>query len=68
PIETLNNPWTYKRHTELFFDLLLSKELDVSKLITHKVPYSDAPKIYEELLKDRTKAIGVVLEWDKLNT
>jgi 2-desacetyl-2-hydroxyethyl bacteriochlorophyllide A dehydrogenase len=64
PVETLNNPWTYKRHAELFFDLLLSKELDVSKLITHRVSYKDAPKVYDELLEDRTKAIGVVLDWD----
>jgi|YelNatPaOPRAMG01_1025707.scaffolds.fasta_scaffold02258_15 2-desacetyl-2-hydroxyethyl bacteriochlorophyllide A dehydrogenase len=64
PVETLNNPWTYKRHAELFFDLLLSKELDVSKLITHRVSYKDAPEVYKELLEDRTKAIGVVLDWE----
>lgn len=64
PVETLNNPWTNKRHAELFFDLLLSKELDISKLITHKTSYKDAPKIYKELLEDRTKSVGVVIDWE----
>ncbi|MGQ9479399.1 MAG: zinc-dependent alcohol dehydrogenase [Thermoproteota archaeon] len=64
PVETLNNPWSMRRHTELFFDLLLSKELDVSKLITHKVSYKDAPKIYEQLLQDRTRALGVIFVWE----
>jgi 2-desacetyl-2-hydroxyethyl bacteriochlorophyllide A dehydrogenase len=64
PVETLNNPWTYKRHAELFFDLVLSKELEVSKLVTHRVPYEGAPKVYEQLLEDRTKAIGVIIDWE----
>lgn len=64
PVETLNNPWSRRRHTELFFDILLSKELDISKLITHKVSYKDAPKIYEQLLEDRTRALGVIFVWE----
>lgn len=64
PVETLNNPWSRRRHVELFFDMLQNKELDVSKLITHKVLYKDAPEIYGQLLKDRTKALGVILVWE----
>lgn len=64
PVETLNNPWSRRRHVELFFDMLQNKELDVSKLITHKAPYNDAPEIYGQLLKDRTKALGVILVWE----
>ncbi|MBO3832364.1 MAG: zinc-binding dehydrogenase [Candidatus Brockarchaeota archaeon] len=64
PVETLNNPWSRRRHVELFFDMLQNKELDVSRLITHKVPYKDAPEIYGQLLKDRTKALGVILVWE----
>lgn len=64
PVETLNNPWSRRRHVELFFDMLQNGELDVSKLITHKVPYKDAPEIYGQLLKDRTKALGVILVWE----
>ncbi len=64
PIETLNNPWSRERHVELFFDMLQTRELDVSKLITHKVSYKDAPEIYGQLLKDRTRALGVILVWE----
>ncbi len=64
PVETLNNPWSRKRHAELFFDILFNKELNVSKLITHKVSYKDAPKIYEQLLQDRTRALGVIFIWE----
>jgi len=64
PVETLNNPWSRRRHVELFFDMLQNRELDVSRLITHKVSYNDAPKIYGQLLVDRTKALGVILIWD----
>lgn len=64
PVETLNNPWSRRRHTELFFDMLLSKKLDVSKIITHRIAYTDAPKVYEQLLEDRSKALGVIFIWE----
>lgn len=64
PDETLNNPWSRRRHVELFYDMLQNRELDVSKLITHKVSYKDAPEIYGQLLKDRTRALGVILVWE----
>lgn len=64
PVETLNNPWSYKRHSELFFDLVINKELDISKLITHVVSYKEAPKIYQQLLEERTRFMGVILNWE----
>lgn len=64
PVETLNNPWSRRRHVELFFDMLRSRELDVSRLVTHRVPYANTPEIYKQLLKDRTRALGVVILWD----
>lgn len=62
---TLDNPWTQKRHFELFIDLLSNGELDIGNLITHKVFYEDAPQIYQLLLEDRTKALGVIIEWQR---
>ncbi|MCX8183906.1 MAG: zinc-binding dehydrogenase [Crenarchaeota archaeon] len=64
PVETLNNPWSRRRHVEFFFDLLQNRELEVSRLITHRVSYMNAQKLYEQLLKDRTIALGVILLWD----
>jgi len=63
PVETLDNPWTMKRNSELFFDLIVSGEIDVKRLITHRESYKKAPELYKMLLKDRTQAMGVILDW-----
>lgn len=60
---TLDNPWTQKRHFELFIDLLAGGELDIAHLITHRVHYTEAPGVYYSLLDDRTKAMGVIISW-----
>jgi len=60
----LDLPWTMGRHAELFFDLVAEKELQVSPLISHRAPYSEAEGLYAMLLEDRSQAMGVVLEWD----
>ena len=64
PVETHNNPWTGRRHGELFLDLLAAGRLSVSELISHRVPHARAPEAYELLASRREEAMGVVLEWD----
>ena len=61
--ETPYNMWTPARNTELFFDLVAAGELRVSKLITHRYNWSDAPEAYLMLLADRTQAEAVILDW-----
>jgi len=61
--ETPDNPWTRKRHGELFFDLLSYGDIDVARLMTHRVPFTQGPEIYLSLLKDRSRAMGVILQW-----
>lgn len=61
---TLDNPWTQKRHFELFMDFLASGELDIGSLITQRVPYRDAPTVYLSLLEDRSKELGVIIQWE----
>jgi 2-desacetyl-2-hydroxyethyl bacteriochlorophyllide A dehydrogenase len=63
--ETPHHPWTQQRHAELFFDLVADGELELAPLISHRLPFGEAPRIYAELLADRTQAMGVVLEWDR---
>jgi 2-desacetyl-2-hydroxyethyl bacteriochlorophyllide A dehydrogenase len=63
PVETPDNPWTMKRNSELYFDLVVSGEINVKKLITHQESYLKAPELYGMLLKDRTQAMGVILDW-----
>ncbi|MEM3956689.1 MAG: zinc-binding dehydrogenase [Thermoproteota archaeon] len=64
PVETLNNPWSRRRHVELFFDMLQTRQLDVSRLITHRVFYENAPEMYAQLLNDRTVALGTIILWE----
>ena len=59
----LDLPWTHSRHTELFYDLIADKEIDLQPLISHRAPYTDAPTFYHQLLEDRSGLMGVVLEW-----
>lgn len=63
PVETFDNPWTAKRNCELFFDLIVTGEINVKGLITHRDSYEKAPELYAMLLKDRTQAMGVILDW-----
>jgi len=61
--ESPENPWTKLRDDEFFFDLVADGEVDVKGLVSHLEPYTKAPELYRMLLKDRTKAMGVVLDW-----
>ncbi len=59
-----NNPWTIERHVELFFDLLKHNELDMERLISRRVDYTGAPEVYQDLLHDRSKDMGIIFNWD----
>jgi 2-desacetyl-2-hydroxyethyl bacteriochlorophyllide A dehydrogenase len=61
--ETFHAPWTRERNVELFFDLLQARHLDVGSLITHRYPATEAAGAYGMLLEDRTRAVGVLLDW-----
>jgi len=61
---TPDNPWDRLRNAEYFFDLLAEGQLDVGGLITHRIPYHEAPRTYEMLLEDRSHSLGVIFEWE----
>lgn len=61
---TLENPWTMERHSELFFDLVADGELDVKRMISHRVNWRQAPEIYGRLLEDRSQYMGIVFDWE----
>lgn len=63
-VETPGNPWTWQRHAALFFDLLVTGEVDVAPLVTHREPYAQAPALYDMLLSRQGLAMGVLLTWD----
>ncbi len=54
--------WTETRNIEAFLDLLASKKLDVSPLITHRIPIAEGEKAYAVITGDEPY-LGVVLTY-----
>ena len=43
---------------------LNNNNFNVEPLITHRVPWRDAPEAYERLVRDKTEeSLGIVLDW-----
>ncbi len=61
---TLDNPWTQERHVEFYFDLVWNKQIDISKMISKVVSFTEAPEIYSSLSRDRSKYMGIIFNWD----
>ena len=64
-VATYENPWTAARHSELFFDLVADGELNVDRMITHRVSYREAPEMYYKLLEDRSAYMGIIIDWEE---
>ncbi len=54
--------WTETRNMEAFLDLLASGKLDVSPLITHRIPIEEGQKAYE-LITGKEPYLGVLLTY-----
>jgi len=61
--ETPYNMWTRRRNTELFFNLVADGHVSVKHLISHRYKLEEAPEAYRMLLRDRTEAMGVVVDF-----
>jgi threonine dehydrogenase-like Zn-dependent dehydrogenase len=61
--ETPHTPWTRFRNEELFLELVAAGLMNVKDLITHRYAGTQAPEAYRVLLEDRTRALGVILDW-----
>jgi threonine dehydrogenase-like Zn-dependent dehydrogenase len=59
-----DQPWSRPRHSELFFDLLRTRELDVSSLISDVVSYREAPGVMLRLLDDRSGIMAMIFDWN----
>ncbi|MAZ21149.1 bi-domain-containing oxidoreductase [Roseovarius sp.] len=55
--------WTEQRNFEAVLDMLASGALDVAPLISHRVPFDEAPRAYELLSTDKA-ALGILLAYD----
>lgn len=63
PQASFNNPWTARRHGELFLDWLATGDLQAGDLITHRIAGERAPEAYALLRERRLEALGVVFDW-----
>ena len=63
PVETPNNPWTRSRDAKYFIRLLEHEELSLKNMVTHKENYTNAVKLYNLLMEDRTQALAVHIDW-----
>ncbi len=61
--ETPDNPWTLRRNTELFLDLIQDGSLETASLITHRYSWRQAPAAYDMLREQGVRALGVLIDW-----
>lgn len=54
--------WTEQRNFEAILQLLSSGKLVVDDLITHRIPFAEAPRAYDLISKD-PGALGVILQY-----
>ena len=55
--------WTRPANRDYVFDLIARSELDVDHLVSHDVPYTEAPWIYEMIARGPEGWLGVVFDW-----
>jgi predicted dehydrogenase/threonine dehydrogenase-like Zn-dependent dehydrogenase len=55
--------WTERRNLKVFLDLIAQGRIQVSRLITHRFPITDALKAYDLILENRQPYIGVLLTY-----
>jgi len=55
--------WSEQRNFEAVLDLFASGALDVAPLISHRVPFEDAPRAYD-LLSNDPVALGILLTYE----
>jgi predicted dehydrogenase/threonine dehydrogenase-like Zn-dependent dehydrogenase len=56
--------WTAQRNFQAVLDLMASGRLDVTPLISRRVPLTESPTVYQELVTDRV-LLGVLLTYPK---
>lgn len=63
PIAIPHSPWTRAADTAYFLNLLSKEQICIKNLVSHKTNYKDSPEAYKMLMKDRTQAMGVLIDW-----
>jgi 2-desacetyl-2-hydroxyethyl bacteriochlorophyllide A dehydrogenase len=58
-------PWTQRRNRRVFMELTARGRVRLEHLITHRVPYRQAPEIYAMIRRGGSDWLGVVFTWDE---
>lgn len=54
--------WTEQRNFEAVLDLMSSKKINLTPLISHRIPFEDAPKFYSKI-SGGEQGLGMVIEY-----
>lgn len=60
--------WTEQRNFEACLHLMATGRLNLAALTTRRVPFAQALEVYRDLLADSTKDVGVVLEYEGIQS
>lgn len=64
PTVTFPCGWDAERDAELAEDLAARRTV-IAPLITHRVPYHDAPSAYQLVVEHPERSLGMVFSWDE---
>ncbi len=64
-VETHANRWTRHRDAELVIELLRQKRISTAEMVTHEESFKNAVAMYDMLMEERTRALGVNLIWEE---
>ena len=56
---------TNEANTAAIFRMMRAGMIRTEPVITHRAPYTEGPKIYQMLMNEKDKAIGVQFDWRK---
>lgn len=65
PTPMVNDRWSEPRQKEFFLQLVADKRMEVASIISHRVPYTEAPAVYEGVRENSGDYLGVVFDWEK---
>jgi threonine dehydrogenase-like Zn-dependent dehydrogenase len=57
-------PWTQQYNRRQILRMISDSRLNVSALISHKLPYYETEEAYRLLRDEKDKALGIVLDWE----
>jgi threonine dehydrogenase-like Zn-dependent dehydrogenase len=57
-------PWSRARNRQIIRDLILRQQLAVQPLVSHVVPYTDAPALYDLMMNGGAGWMGVFFTWE----